>query len=86
MLPMTIKINGKEAKGLFFSFRFLLKVFERKKAERGSPASPKSSSLKRGTPARWRRILRTDDRMTVHPVRRLDTHNPQQSSLACHSK
>jgi hypothetical protein len=24
--------------------------------------------------------------MTAHPVRRLETHKPQHSSLACHSK
>jgi len=71
--------------GFLASFVFEPNVLERKKAEKGSPFSPKSSSRRMGTPAKWSNVRRTDETITTQPVRRLETHNPQQSSFGCHS-
>lgn len=85
MLPAPINITGQEAMGFFASFVFEPNVFERKKAERGSPFSSRSSSRRRGIPAKWSNVRRTDEMMTTQPVRRLEIHNPQHNSFACHS-
>jgi hypothetical protein len=85
MLPAPINITGQEAMGFFASFVFEPNVFERKKAERGSPFSSRSSSRRRGIPAKWSNVRRTDEMMTTQPVRRLEIHNPQHNSFAFQS-
>ena len=85
MIPAPIHIAGQETIGFFPSFGFELNVFERKKAEKGSPFSFRSSSRSKGIPAKWSNVRRTDEIITTQTVRRLEIDNPQHSSFACQS-